>query len=69
MMQQANHINPNDPAVIPTDTKKPNSTKSREPGGICVKNIAKGSICYEKIKVLITGPKYRYEPTRPAKIN
>ena len=31
--------------VIPTDTKKPNSTKSLEPGGICDKSIARGSMC------------------------
>ncbi len=69
MMQYVNHIKPNDPAVIPTVTKKPNSTKSLEPGGICDKSIARGSICQEKIKELITGPKYKYEPTRPAKIS
>ena len=54
--------------MIPTDIKNPNSTRSLEPGGICDKNIARGSIYYEKIKGLINEPKYRYVPTRPKKM-
>ena len=43
MMQEV-HINPKDPAVIPTVTKKPNSRRSLEPGGIDVSNTASGII-------------------------
>ena len=39
-----NHINPKDPAVIPTVTKNPNSTRSLEPGGSDVNSTAKGII-------------------------
>jgi hypothetical protein len=38
------YINPNDPAVIPTHTKNPNSKRSLEPGGIEVKSTASGII-------------------------
>ena len=37
-----NYINPNDPAVIPTHIKNPNSTSSLEPGGIEVNSSARG---------------------------
>ena len=43
MMQEV-HINPKDPAVIPTVTKKPNSRRSLEPGGIDVNSTASGII-------------------------
>ena len=43
MMQEV-HINPKDPAVIPTVTKKPNSRRSLEPGGIDVNKTARGII-------------------------
>ena len=39
-----NHINPNEPAVIPTVTKNPNSKRSLEPGGIDVNKTASGII-------------------------
>jgi hypothetical protein len=39
-----NHINPNEPAVIPTVTKNPNSKRSLEPGGIDVNKSASGII-------------------------
>ena len=38
------HINPNEPAVIPTATKNPNSKRSLEPGGIEVSSTASGII-------------------------
>ena len=41
---KVNHINPNDPAVIPTVTKNPNSKRSLEPGGIDVNKTASGII-------------------------
>ena len=41
---EINHINPKDPAVIPTVTKNPNSKRSLEPGGIDVNNSASGII-------------------------
>ena len=41
---KVNHINPKDPAVIPTVTKNPNSKRSLEPGGIEVKSNASGII-------------------------
>jgi len=37
-----NYINPNEPAVIPTHTKNPNSTRSLEPGGKDVNRVASG---------------------------
>ena len=43
-MMQEIHINPKEPAVIPTVTKKPNSRRSLEPGGIDVSNTASGII-------------------------
>jgi hypothetical protein len=43
MMQEV-HINPKEPAVIPTVTKKPNSRRSLEPGGIDVNSTASGII-------------------------
>ena len=43
MMQEV-HINPKDPAVIPTATKNPNSKRSLEPGGIDVNSTASGII-------------------------
>ena len=47
------HYNiPNDPAVIPTVTKNPNSTKSLEPGGSAVINSASGIIEVRKINRL-----------------
>jgi hypothetical protein len=41
---KVNHINPNEPAVIPTVTKNPNSKRSLEPGGIDVNKTARGII-------------------------
>ena len=41
---KVNHIKPNEPAVIPTVTKNPNSKRSLEPGGIDVNNSASGII-------------------------
>ena len=41
---KVNHINPNEPAVIPTATKNPNSKRSLEPGGIDVNSNASGII-------------------------
>ena len=41
---KVNHIKPNEPAVIPTVTKNPNSRRSLEPGGIDVNNSASGII-------------------------
>ena len=41
---KVNHINPKDPAVIPTVTKNPNSKRSLEPGGIDVNSSASGII-------------------------
>ena len=38
------YIKPNDPAVIPTQTKNPNSRRSLEPGGIEFKSTASGII-------------------------
>ena len=38
------YINPNEPEVIPTHTKNPNSKRSLEPGGIEVKSTASGII-------------------------
>ena len=38
------HISPNEPAVIPTHTKYPNSKRSLEPGGIEFKSTANGII-------------------------
>ncbi len=46
------YIMPNDPAVIPTQRKNPNSKRSLEPGGIEFKSTANGiivsrmKICY-----------------------
>ena len=48
MMQEV-HINPKDPAVIPTATKNPNSKRSLEPGGIDVNSTASGIIEIQKI--------------------
>jgi len=47
-----NHINPKEPAVIPTVTKNPNSNKSLEPGGIDVNKSASGIIERQKINHL-----------------
>ena len=41
---KVNHIKPNEPAVIPTVTKNPNSRRSLEPGGIDVNKTASGII-------------------------
>ena len=41
---KVNHINPKDPAVIPTVTKNPNSKRSLDPGGIDVNSKASGII-------------------------
>ena len=41
---EVNHINPKDPAGIPTVTKNPNSKRSLEPGGIDVNKSASGII-------------------------
>ena len=41
---KVNHINPKEPAVIPTVTKNPNSKRSLEPGGIDVNSSASGII-------------------------
>ena len=49
---KVNHINPKDPAVIPTVTKKPNSKRSLEPGGIDVNSTASGIIETQKINRL-----------------
>ena len=49
---EVNHINPKDPAVIPTVTKNPNSNKSLEPGGIDVNKSASGIIERQKINRL-----------------
>ena len=38
------HKIPNEPAVIPTHTKNPNSKRSLEPGGIEFKSTANGII-------------------------
>ena len=51
MMQEV-HINPKDPAVIPTATKNPNSKRSLEPGGIDVNSTASGIIEIQKINRL-----------------
>ena len=51
MMQEV-HINPKDPAVIPTVTKKPNSRRYLEPGGIDVNNTASGIIGIQMINCL-----------------
>ena len=47
-----NHINPKEPAVIPTVTKNPNSRRSLEPGGIDVNSTASGIIERQKINRL-----------------
>ena len=49
---EVNHINPKDPAVIPTVTKNPNSKRSLEPGGIDVNKTARGIIEGQKINRL-----------------
>ena len=49
---KVNHINPKEPAVIPTVTKNPNSTRSLEPGGSDVNNTARGIIEVRKINRL-----------------
>ena len=41
---KVNHINPIEPAGIPTATKTPNSRSSLEPGGIDVNSTANGII-------------------------
>ena len=41
---KVNHINPKEPAVIPTVIKNPNSKRSLEPGGIDVNKTASGII-------------------------
>ena len=46
------YINPNDPAVIPTHTKNPNSKRSLEPGGMDVNRTASGIIERQKINRL-----------------
>tara|TARA_B100000287_G_scaffold338296_1_gene324280 strand:+ start:259 stop:459 length:201 start_codon:yes stop_codon:yes gene_type:complete len=43
------YIIPNDPAVIPTHTKNPNSKRSLEPGGIEFKSTASGIIALQMI--------------------
>ena len=43
------YIKPNDPAVIPTVTKKPNSTRSLDPAGSDVNRTANGIIGIQKI--------------------
>jgi len=43
-MLQEVHIIPNEPAVIPTQTKNPNSRRSLEPVGIDVNRTANGII-------------------------
>jgi len=47
-----NHINPKEPAVIPTVTKNPNSMRSLEPGGIDVNKTARSIIEIQKINHL-----------------
>ena len=47
IVRYTDHINPNEPAVIPTVTKKPNSIRSLEPGGIEVSNSDRGIIPLE----------------------
>ena len=49
---KVNHINPKEPAVIPTVTKNPNSKRSLEPGGIDVNSTASGIIERQKINRL-----------------
>ncbi len=49
---KVNHINPKEPAVIPTATKNPNSKRSLEPGGIDVSSTASGIIERQKINRL-----------------
>ena len=49
---EVNHINPKEPAVIPTVTKNPNSRRSLEPGGIDVNSTASGIIERQKINRL-----------------
>ena len=46
------HINPKDPAVIPTVTKNPNSRRSLEPGGIEFSSTDNGIIGKQKINRL-----------------
>jgi len=41
------YIRPKEPAVIPTQTKNPNSTRSLEPGGIEFKRTANGIIALQ----------------------
>ena len=50
---------PNEPAVIPTLTKKPNSNKSFAPVGIEIKVVitTNGSIYWARIRGDITGEK------------
>jgi len=43
------YIKPNDPAVIPTVTKNPNSTRSLDPAGSDVNRTANGIIEIQKI--------------------
>ena len=50
--KRIHYIKPKDPAVIPTVTKNPNSTKSLEPGGSAVINSASGIIEIRKINRL-----------------
>ena len=47
-----NHINPKEPAVIPTVTKNPNSKRSLEPGGSDINKTASGIIEMRKINRL-----------------
>ena len=46
-----NHISPKDPAVIPILTKKPNSSKSRAPGGVEIKILVKNVLANIEVKV------------------
>ena len=41
------YIKPNDPAVIPTQTKNPNSRRSLEPGGIELSSTDSGIIAIQ----------------------
>ena len=49
---KVNHINPKEPAVIPTVTKNPNSTRSLDPAGSDVNSTANGIIEIQKINRL-----------------
>ncbi len=51
-MMEKIHINPKEPAVIPTVIKNPNSTRSLDPAGSDVNRTANGIIEGQKINRL-----------------